>query len=100
MAWAVLIDEDFAAELAQFDVQVRMELRAMTILLSEFGPNLGRPRVDTLKGSRHANLKELRFEAADGVWGWPSLLILFAPLSCSWQETNPVYQRSAFTRSS
>ncbi len=28
----------------------------------------GRPRVDTLKGARHANLKELRFEASDGVW--------------------------------
>jgi len=25
-------------------------------------------RVDTLKGSRHANRKELRFDAADGVW--------------------------------
>jgi hypothetical protein len=27
-----------------------------------------RPRADTLNGSRHANLKELRFYAADGVW--------------------------------
>jgi hypothetical protein len=26
------------------------------------------PRVDTLKGSRHANMKELRFDADDGVW--------------------------------
>ena len=24
--------------------------------------------VDTLKGSRHANMKELRFEASDGEW--------------------------------
>ena len=30
--------------------------------------NLGRPRVDTLKDSRYANMKELRFEAADGAW--------------------------------
>jgi hypothetical protein len=30
--------------------------------------NLGRPWVDTLKGSDHANMKELRFDAADGVW--------------------------------
>lgn len=29
---------------------------------------MGRPRVDTLKGSRHANIKELRFSAADGEW--------------------------------
>jgi hypothetical protein len=29
---------------------------------------LGRPRVDTLKGCRHANMKELRFSAAGGEW--------------------------------
>jgi hypothetical protein len=37
-------------------------------LLQQFGPQLGRPRADTLNGSRHANMKELRFDAADGVW--------------------------------
>ena len=40
----------------------------MTRLLQHFGPHLGRPRVDTLHGSRHANMKELRFRAADGEW--------------------------------
>ena len=40
----------------------------MARVLQEFGPQLGRPRVDTLKGSRHANMKELRFSAADGEW--------------------------------
>ena len=29
---------------------------------------LGRPRADTLSGSRHANMKEMRFSAADGEW--------------------------------
>jgi hypothetical protein len=37
-------------------------------LLEQFGPSLGRPRVDTLNGSRHANMKELRFDADNGVW--------------------------------
>lgn len=37
-------------------------------LLAAFGPNLGRPTVDTLKGSRHANMKELRFSCQGGVW--------------------------------
>jgi len=32
-----------------------------------FGPVAGRPRVDTLNGSKHANMKELRFDADDGV---------------------------------
>ena len=38
------------------------------MVLEEFGPALGRPRVDTLRQSRHANMKELRFNADNGVW--------------------------------
>ena len=37
-------------------------------LLEDFGPTLWRPRADTLNGSRHANMKEPRFNADDGVW--------------------------------
>jgi len=37
-------------------------------LLKPFAPTLGRPCVNTLKGSRHANVKEPRFTAADSVW--------------------------------
>jgi hypothetical protein len=48
--------------------EVQDELLAHARLLAQFGPTLGRPRADTLEGSRHANLKELRFDAAGGVW--------------------------------
>ena len=44
------------------------ELLAHIELLEQFGPLLGRPRVDTLNGSRHPNMKELRFDASGGVW--------------------------------
>lgn len=37
-------------------------------VLAQQGPLAGRPRVDTLKGSAYANMKELRFAAAGGVW--------------------------------
>jgi hypothetical protein len=47
---------------------VRTEILALSLVLERFGPQLGRLRVDTLKGSRHANMKELRFSAADGEW--------------------------------
>ena len=47
---------------------MRTEVLALSLVLQEFGPQLGRPRVDTLNGSRHANMKELRFSAADGEW--------------------------------
>ncbi len=45
-----------------------IEILALSRLLQQFGPLLGRPRVDTLKGSRHSNMKELRFAATDGEW--------------------------------
>ncbi|MGB7989204.1 MAG: type II toxin-antitoxin system RelE/ParE family toxin [Candidatus Methylophosphatis roskildensis] len=44
------------------------ELLAHALLLREFGPNLGRPTVDGLKGSKHANMKELRFSWESEVW--------------------------------
>ncbi|MFT4184970.1 MAG: type II toxin-antitoxin system RelE/ParE family toxin [Rhizobium sp.] len=47
---------------------LRIELRAAIMLLADKGPKLGRPWADTLKGSDYANMKELRFEAADGEW--------------------------------
>ena len=47
---------------------LRTEILALTRFLQQFGPQAGRPRVDTLKDSRHANMKELRFSAADGEW--------------------------------
>lgn len=44
------------------------ELRAHARLLQEFGPHMGRPTVDTLKGSKHQNMKEVRFDCEGAVW--------------------------------
>ena len=46
----------------QDSIFVRVKLLAMV------GPGLKRPYADTLKGSKHANMKELRCNADDGVW--------------------------------
>jgi hypothetical protein len=59
---------ELAVEFAAMVEVVQDELLAHVRLLSEFGPTLGRPAVDTLKGSKIANLKELRFAADAGVW--------------------------------
>ena len=45
-----------------------MEILASSCLRQRFGPQLGRPRIDTLKGSRHAHMKEPRFSPAGGEW--------------------------------
>ena len=37
-------------------------------VMQQFGPQLGRPHVDTLKDSKHATMKELRSNAEDGAW--------------------------------
>ena len=62
------VPKDFDVATNALPDEVQNELRAHALLLERFGPQLGRPRVDTLKGSRHGNMKELRFDAADGVW--------------------------------
>ena len=41
---------------------------SMAELLALSGPALGRPHADTLAGSKHTNMKELRFSADGGVW--------------------------------
>lgn len=42
---------------------VQEAVRAYVKLLFDKGPTLGRPYVDTLKGSKYPNLKELRVQA-------------------------------------
>jgi hypothetical protein len=37
-------------------------------VLSEFGPNLGRPYADTIQGSKYPNLKELRIQHKNAVF--------------------------------
>jgi hypothetical protein len=66
--WQVEFYPEFDPEFDALPEQVQDELLAHALLLEQFGPQLGRPRVDTLKGSKHTNMKELRFDASDGVW--------------------------------
>ena len=40
--------------------EVKEAILSKVFLLEEFGPQLGRPHADTLRGSRIKNLKELR----------------------------------------
>lgn len=65
MTWLVGFHNDF--ELKDLPEQVQDELLSRLKVLAEFGPQLGRPHVDTLNGSSFANMKELRFRK-DGLW--------------------------------
>ncbi len=68
MTWTVLFHDAFDAEFEALVEDLQDELLAHAKLLAAFGPDLGRPTVDTLKGSRHTNMKELRFSWNGQVW--------------------------------
>ncbi len=68
MTWTVVYHDDFEPEFDALAEAVQDALLAAAMVLQQFGPRLGRPHVDTLAGSRFANMKELRFDAGNGVW--------------------------------
>jgi hypothetical protein len=51
------VAEDWLMHLGDDDYD---SIMARIELLEEHGPSLGRPVVDSIRGSRHANMKELR----------------------------------------
>lgn len=68
VSWEVIFFRDFDPEYAELPAAVQDELLAHLKVVERFGPDAKRPRVDTLNGSKHANMKEIRFDADDGVW--------------------------------
>ena len=68
VSWNAYFHPKFKAEFDKLSSAVQDELLASLTPLREYGPALGRPEVDTLKGSTYANMKELRFKAGGGVW--------------------------------
>lgn len=68
MSWIVEFFDEFDAEFDTFPLDVQDAILSRAVLLQREGPRLGRPHADTLAGSRHANMKELRCTAGGGVW--------------------------------
>ena len=68
MSWDIQFHDDFAIEFDLLAQSLQDELLAHALLLRDFGPGLGRPTVDSLKGSKHTNMKEMRFAWAGEVW--------------------------------
>jgi hypothetical protein len=74
--WEVLLSDavrEWLAKLAADDQETARLIRAAIRVLGDDGPTLGRPLVDTVKGSRIKNLKELR----PGSSGRSEIRILF-----------------------
>ncbi len=63
--WEISWTDEFAQWIISQDVDAaaREDIRAGLLLLRELGPGLGRPLADTLRGSKHSNMKELRIQS-------------------------------------
>lgn len=67
MEWDVEFHGDFEGEFDELSEGVQDAILAMATPLAKVVPGLKRPHADTLNGSEHANMKELRCSADDGV---------------------------------
>ena len=59
--WVITSTEEFDSWHDQLDEDTQLVIAGYVGQLSIDGPELGRPRVDTIEKSRHINMKELRF---------------------------------------
>ncbi|MGA2085778.1 MAG: type II toxin-antitoxin system RelE/ParE family toxin [Terracidiphilus sp.] len=62
MTWEVEVSDEFRAWYVDLSKDERRSVAAGVGMLERYGPELGRPYVDTLKGSAFPNLKELRVQ--------------------------------------
>ncbi len=62
--WAVATTDEFDEWFAARGADAQAEIIAKVELVKLLGPALGRPHADTLNGSKHANMKELRADTA------------------------------------
>ena len=62
MEWTVVFHHEFSSWFDVQDKKLQDEMAANLKILGEDGPMLGRPRVDTVKGSMFDNMKELRIQ--------------------------------------
>lgn len=58
--WQVEFTDEFEAWWNTLDEAEQESITASVGLLEALGPSLGRPHADTVNGSKHANMKELR----------------------------------------
>lgn len=58
--WRVEYTDEFETWWMNLAPAEQASLEAGVVLLERFGPSLSRPMADTVKGSRHSNMKELR----------------------------------------
>jgi hypothetical protein len=60
--WTIERTDEIEAWITGLDVEAREAIFKSLFVLREIGPGLGRPYVDSVKGSAYSNMKELRVQ--------------------------------------
>lgn len=68
VAWEVEVSDEFASWYRGLNEDESESVDTAVDMLAEYGPRLGRPYADTVKGSRYTNLKELRVQHRGRPW--------------------------------
>jgi len=68
MTWEVLAAPEFETWLSSLPLESRKAVAVDLEVLRMTGPQLGRPLVDHIKGSKHGNMKELRTTTGASVY--------------------------------
>ena len=68
MSWDIFISEEYEVWLAGLSEKDQASVVVDLEVLRNFGPMLGRPHVDRVKGSQFPNMKELRTKTASHVY--------------------------------
>lgn len=62
MLWSVLLADEFKRWFIAQTEAMQADILAVIEVLQVRGPQLSRPHADTLNGSKHSNMKELRVQ--------------------------------------
>ena len=88
--WDVELTDQFEAWWNKLAIEDQQGIDAAVRVLEERGPGLGRPLVDTVEGSRHANMKELRVGTIRVLFAFDprraAILLLGGDKRDRWQE--------------
>lgn len=68
MGWTILISEEFEEWFRKLPQKHKSAITIDLEVLRHFGPMLGRPHVDQIKGSTYPNMKELRTKISHHVY--------------------------------
>jgi hypothetical protein len=78
--WEIEFTDDFDAWWNTLPEDEQDRIAAKVEVLRRHGPSLGRPTVDTVASSRHANMKELRVQESGEPY---RVLFAFDPRRCA-----------------